>query len=231
MSSTTCSVSVIIPAYNSANYLDETISSVLNQSLKPEQVIVIDDGSTDDTEKIIKSYQPHVDYLYQENSGANAARNKGVENTTGQFVAFLDSDDMWEPEKLEIQMRWLLKNPEVDAVFAHVQNFYSPDLELNKQAALKASLSPVPGHIPGTMVIKKQALSSVGPFDEGVTIGDFMQWLFRARDSGISETMLPDILVKRRIHGGNTTIVEKQLHSQYLDVIRDALARRKKTDP
>ena len=230
LSSTTCPISVIIPVYNNANYLDETISSVLNQSLKPEQVIVIDDGSTDGTEKIAKSHQPHVDYIYQENSGANAARNKGVENAIGQFVAFLDGDDLWEPEKLETQMRCLFENPNVDAVFAHVQNFYSPDLEPGKQATLKASLSPVAGHIPSTMVIKKEALSSIGLFDEGVTIGDFMQWLFRARDGGISEVMLPDILVKRRIHGGNTTIVEKRLHSQYLDVIREALARRNKSD-
>jgi glycosyltransferase involved in cell wall biosynthesis len=224
-------VSVIIPAYNNANYIGETISSVLNQSLKPEQVVVIDDGSTDDTERIIKSNQPHIDYIYKENSGANAARNKGVENATGQFIAFLDGDDLWEPEKLEIQMRCLLENPKVDAVFSHVQNFYSPDLDPDKQATLKASLSPVAGHVPSTMVIKKQAFTSVGPFNEEVTIGDFMQWLFRARDGGISETMLPDILLKRRIHGGNTTIVEKQLHSQYLDVIREALARRKKANP
>jgi len=231
LSSTTCPVSVIIPTYNNADYIEETISSALNQTLKPEQVIVIDDGSTDDTENVVKRHQAHVDYLYQEHSGANTARNKGVENAIGQFVAFLDGDDLWETEKLETQMRCLHENPKVDAVFSHVQNFYSPDLDPVKQATLKVSLSPVAGYAPSAMVIKKEVLTSIGQFDTGITIGDFMQWLFRARDAGISETMLPDVLVKRRIHGGNTTIVEKHLHTQYLDIVREALERRKKTDP
>jgi len=230
MSSSTCSVSVIIPTYNNASYIKETIDSVLNQSCRPDQVIVVDDGSTDDTENLVKRYQPRVDYLYQEHSGASTARNKGVEHANGLYIAFLDSDDLWEAEKLEIQMRCMHENSNADAVFSHIQNFYSPDLDPAKQATLKAPLTPIAGYTPCSMVIKKEVITSIGPFDTGVIIGDFMQWLLRARDAGIIEIMLPDVLVKRRIHGKNTTIVEKNLHTQYLDIVREALERRKKTD-
>lgn len=107
------SVSVVIPAYNSGRYIRRCIDSVLAQTLLPEEVIVVDDGSTDDTARIIADYGPKVIYIHQENAGPSVARNTGIEAATSEWIAFLDADDEWLPEKLQLQIEYLKRNPEL----------------------------------------------------------------------------------------------------------------------
>ena len=104
-------ITVIIPAYNSVKSIRRAIDSILAQTLKDYEIIVIDDGSTDGTGKIIKEYSNAVSYNYQENAGVCAARNAGIEKARGQWIAFLDHDDYWQPDKLERQMEILTENP------------------------------------------------------------------------------------------------------------------------
>lgn len=101
------SVSVIIPAYNASRTLVRAIESVLKQSLPASEIIVVDDGSTDDTSLVLAPYRDSIRYVYQENAGASAARNKGCALATGCFLAFLDADDVWHPIKLERQVATL----------------------------------------------------------------------------------------------------------------------------
>lgn len=103
--SSTVPVSVVIPTYNCSRFLPETIGSVLAQTARPFEIIVIDDGSTDDTRDRMHSYLSHVIYRYQANQGVSAARNHGVRLASGKFVAFLDADDVWHPRKLELQLQ------------------------------------------------------------------------------------------------------------------------------
>ena len=105
-------VSVIIPTYNSANYLPAAIESVLSQSFQDFEVIVIDDGSTDNTAMVVRDYEPRIRYFCQTNSGVSKARNRGIEESKGEYVAFLDSDDTWLTDKLEHQIRALNQNPD-----------------------------------------------------------------------------------------------------------------------
>lgn len=98
-------VSIIIPTYNSAEYIAETIDSALKQTYEPKEVIVVDDGSTDNTRDIIKSYVRRVKYIRKENGGPASARNLGIKESNGEFIALLDSDDIWLPEKLEFQIK------------------------------------------------------------------------------------------------------------------------------
>lgn len=99
------SVSVVIPTFNSGRYLPEAIESALAQSAAPREVIVIDDGSTDDTRERIRPYMSRINYRYQSNQGVSAARNQGLRVASGEFIAFLDSDDVWHPRKLELQLQ------------------------------------------------------------------------------------------------------------------------------
>lgn len=104
-------VSVVMPAYNAERFVDEAVESVLTQSHQRLEVIVVDDGSTDGTGARVRAYGDQVRYLRQANAGAGAARNRGVEAATGDYVAFLDADDLWRPEKLEVQLEIATRNP------------------------------------------------------------------------------------------------------------------------
>ena len=104
-------VSVIIPAYNAANHIARAIDSVLSQSHKPDEIIIIDDGSTDDTQSIVQKYLPNVTYIYQANAGVSAARNTGIETANSEWIAFLDSDDEWSTDILKLQIELLKQHP------------------------------------------------------------------------------------------------------------------------
>lgn len=105
-------VSVVIPTYNRAHLLDETVRSVLAQTHAPHEVIIVDDGSTDDTEALCAGYPEPVRYIKQANTGLPGARNTGIRAATGDYVALVDSDDLWDPRKLEIQLAALEEHPE-----------------------------------------------------------------------------------------------------------------------
>lgn len=106
-------VSVIIPTYNRAVFLKEALESVFSQRNVEIEVIVVDDGSLDETSAVIESYGRSVNYIYQPNAGVSAARNRGIEIARGRWLAFLDSDDFWLPDKLEIQLDWLERRPDI----------------------------------------------------------------------------------------------------------------------
>lgn len=111
-------VSVIVPTFNNEKYLGETIKSILDQSYQPEDIIVVDDGSTDGTGKIVKSFGSKIKYIYQENQGLAVARNTGLANAEGKYFTFLDGDDLWMPENLEIKVAILGKDRSLAAVFS-----------------------------------------------------------------------------------------------------------------
>ncbi|NOQ85501.1 MAG: glycosyltransferase, partial [Deltaproteobacteria bacterium] len=105
-------VSVIIPTYNRAHTLREAIDSVLSQSYNDLELIIVDDGSTDETKVIVSSYIPKLAYIYQERQGVSAARNRGIKHAQGDYISFLDSDDLWLKDKLYLQMKFMESHPE-----------------------------------------------------------------------------------------------------------------------
>src|SRR6266852_6361254 len=105
-------VSVIIPAYNAERFIDETLESVFKQTHDHLELILVDDGSTDGTGAQVRAYGDRVRFIRQVNAGAGAARNRGLEVATGDYIAFLDADDLWRPEKLEVQLEIAARNPE-----------------------------------------------------------------------------------------------------------------------
>jgi len=120
-------VSIVIPSYNCARYIAETLGSVVHQTMPDWEVVVVDDGSSDETVRIASTFDPRVRVIEQRNAGVCVARNHGFEASRGRFLCFLDHDDYWFPEKLERQLGWMARRPELGVVYSNCINWYPVD--------------------------------------------------------------------------------------------------------
>jgi glycosyltransferase involved in cell wall biosynthesis len=196
-------VSVVIAAYNAEAYIGEAIESVLGQTVPPDEVIVIDDGSTDGTRGILDSFSDRIVVLTQANSGQAVAVNKGLALARGELIGFCDADDLWTPRKLELQLALLERDSEVEAAFGKVQQFVSPDVPDEHRVRLTPAVEIMPGELKQCMLIHRAALDRAGPFDETLPATFFIAWLGRAKQGGLKIAHVDDIVVRRRLHLGN----------------------------
>jgi glycosyltransferase involved in cell wall biosynthesis len=221
-------VSVIIPVHNCERYLAEAIESVLTQTYRPIEIIVVDDGSTDGSANVAKRFTPPVRYHFQPQSGAGAARNRGTELARGNFFAFLDADDLWLEKKLALQMAILESDPGLDMVFGHVEHFHSPELDDSQKARLDCPREPLPGYLPGTMLIREDDYLRAGAFDSKWKVGEFVDWYIRAMERELRSVLVPETLLKRRVHGSNIVIRERKSRVDYVRILKASLDRRRK---
>jgi len=222
------SVSVIIPAYNRQAYIAEAVQSALQQSHRPLEIIVVDDGSTDGTRSAVQKFFPSVRYELQQHSGAGAARNRGAEIARGELLAFLDADDVWPPYKLARQLEAFQLRPDLHMVFGQVRQLHDgPEWSSGIVGRLSNPSQLMAGYAPGTMMVRRDAFFRVGPFKTDWKVGEFIDWYARARDLQLRETCLPDLLLFRRIHKSNQGIVEHASRSDYAKVIKASLDRRR----
>ena len=220
-------ISVVLPVYNRASYVGEAIESVLGQTRPPDELIVVDDGSTDDSVAVVERWaRPSLRVVRQENRGIGGARNSGLREVTGDLVAFIDSDDLWERDKLERQAVALRESDDVQLVFGHLVEFLSPERADELGASLRVSTDPVPGLIATTLLVRRTAAERIGPFDESLRVGEFVEWMARARDLGLATRMLPEVVARRRVHGGNTVLTRPS--TDYLRAIKSTLDRRRR---
>ncbi|MBN1318243.1 MAG: glycosyltransferase family 2 protein [Anaerolineales bacterium] len=221
-------VSIIIPVYNCERYLAQAIQSALDQTYRETEIIVIDDGSTDSSAETVKHLLPAVRYLKQPHSGTASARNQGVRLSRGHFLSFLDADDLWVKNKLELQMETLSIDPDIEAVFSHVQQFFSPELDSSFQARIHCPDQPIPGWLPTTMVIRRDAFFRIGWFETRLKIAEDMSWILRSRDQNLRTVMLPDILYHRRLHENNKGLIMRKYVGQRLHIVKAHLDRQRK---
>ena len=217
-------ISVVIPAHNAERYIGEAVESALMQVPRPMETIVVDDGSTDGTAAALARFSTQIIYVRQDRRGAAAARNEGVRLSRGEFIAFLDADDVWLPGKLASQVRAFELDPSLDLVFAHVRQFLSPELAAGEYARDSA---PVPGRLSGAMLIRASSFLKVGEFSTQFAAGEFIDWYNRAREAGLKEAMLPEVFYRRRIHRSNQGLLDPSGRQDYLKVIKQALDRRR----
>jgi len=177
-------ISVIIPTYNRMTYVCTAIDSVLAQTYKDYEIIVVDDGSKEDIKGLLSKYGDKIRYIYQENKGLSGARNTGIRNMKGEWAAFLDDDDIWYPSKLQIQMDYIKENPEIDMVSTKADVI---DMQGNKLNKVKP-MSEVELHFEGLLegnhvvipsaLVKKSSLEHYGGFDEQLRCcEDYEIWL------------------------------------------------------
>lgn len=222
-------VSVVVPVYNGERYLAEALESVLAQTYRPLELIVVDDGSTDGSADAGKRFGPQLRYSWQPHSGAGAARNRGVDLARGDFLAFLDADDLWVETKLALQMAAFEVDPELDMVFGHVQQFLSPDLTDKAMSRLRYSAEAVPGYVPSAMLIRRDAFLRVGPFESHWQLGEPMDWYIRALERGLKGLMLPEVVARRRLHADNLGLRERGGQGDYLRILKASLDRRRRS--
>ena len=222
-------VSCIVPVHDGERYLLETLDSVFEQSHTPVEVIVVDDGSKDATAAVARAHPGRATVLSQPQRGHAAARNHGVTKATGTFVAFVDADDLWHPAKLALQLARFDEQPDLGVVFTHLENFLSPDVEADAAPALDPA--PVPGYTSVTMLARRDVFTRVGPLDESLAHGNDRDWFCRAVEAGVALAMLPDVLVRRRLHGGNRSAQHAaRSRAEYLRILKRSLDRRRAAD-
>jgi glycosyltransferase involved in cell wall biosynthesis len=223
-------VSVIIPVYNGARYLREALESVFAQTYRPFEVIVVDDGSSDDSGKIAQSF-PDVRYIHQANQGVAAARNNGIEAARGEFLAFIDQDDLWTPEKLKLQIACLLNNPDLGYTLTQQRFFLDPGAALPGWFRKELLNLVHTGWVLGTLVVRRAVFDTVGNFATGYTAASDGDWFFRAKAAGISMEVVPELLLLKRIHGANESAHAKEVLSELRKVVKSSLDRQRSARP
>jgi glycosyltransferase involved in cell wall biosynthesis len=223
-------ISCIIPVHNGEPYLRESIDSVFAQTYRPIEVLVVDDGSTDGTADTVASYGDCVRYLRQANAGPGPARNHGIREARGQFIAFLDADDLWHAEKLERQASHLDLRPDLEYCVAQCQNFWVPELseEAERYRSHRIAM-PMPGYVVGTMLVRRGAFEVVGLFDPSLGHGHDTDWFCRAADRGVKGELWPEVLMYRRLHRRNRSrILAARSREEYLRIVKATLDRRRR---
>jgi glycosyltransferase involved in cell wall biosynthesis len=220
-------VSVIIPVYNCEKYLGQAIESVLAQTYRQVEIIVVDDGSTDGTADVARRFAT-VKYHFQPNQGIGASRNRGIDLANGGFFGFLDADDIWVNNKLLYQMRAFDETTELDMVFGHTQQFLSPYLDNKVKAKLELNDEIMPGYVAGALLIKRKSFFRAGYFSTNWRVGEFIDWYLKAMEVGLKSFMVPEVLMKRRIHNDNIGTRERDSRTDYVRILKASLDRRRK---
>ena len=208
-------ISCVVPVFNGERYLGETLDSILAQTYQPLEIIVADDGSTDGTASVVGRYGEQVRYLRQANAGEAAARNLGLSGASGEFVAFLDADDLWQPEKLERQMSRFQNPPQIDLCFTRYNNFWVPELAEEEQRYKGQTLAqPQSAWSISTLLARRSAFERFGKFSNDGSWppeSENLIWFLHAAERGAVIEVMPDIMMLRRLHAAN------QSRSQALD--------------
>lgn len=217
-------VSVIIPSWNGERYIGAALESVFAQTVQPFEVIVVDDESTDNTVAVTRAYPVRLERVIHQ--GAAVARNRGIQLARGEFIALLDHDDLWLPNKLELQLQAFSQSPELGVVFTSIQQFISPDTpEVEGQVQFVPEVQMLPST--STLMARCGVFKQAGLFPV-LDSGDTMLWLARVQQLGIGVQILSPCLAKRRIHSTNMTRTQRDLvKSGYFQALRKLLQEKR----
>ena len=217
-------ISVVVPVYNGARYLGAALESVRAQNRDDLQIIVIDDGSTDETARVAAQFG-EIEYSIQTQSGAASARNNGVRQARGECLAFLDADDLWTSGKLDAQFQ-ALQNGAADIVLGHVEQFLSPEIDARATTS-QVNAETLPAFLPGAMMLRRADFLRVGEFATDWEIGEFIDWFARATELGLTHHVLPEVVLRRRVHATNQGVTKRQFQRDYVRIVKASLDRRR----
>jgi glycosyltransferase involved in cell wall biosynthesis len=195
-------VSVIVPVHGGERFLAEALDSIDAQTHRPLETIVVDDGSPDSSAEIAAA-RKQVRLLRQRQLGVPAARNAGLAAAEGEFIAFLDQDDVWHSQKLERQLTLLRARPDVDIVFTKMEVVLMEGTPRPVWCRPEWLQTPPPAFIPSAWLVRRSAFERIGAFDTSFSSGCDTDWLARAGEAGLHNETLDDPLVRWRIHGEN----------------------------
>jgi glycosyltransferase involved in cell wall biosynthesis len=219
-------VSVIVVVSNGERYISFALDSIFKQNYYPFEIIVVDGQSVDHTAAIVQSFKS-VKYLRQAEQGLANGRNIGIEAAGGELIAFLDSDDLWTPHKLSVQVDYLLQNP-VQYVNAWVKLFVEPGYSLRCGYTKKFLEQAHMGRTPGTLTARRSVFDLVGLFSTDFSIACDVEWFTRANACKIPMFIIPEVLLYKRIHNNNLSSNVSVNKRELMTVIRQSLIRKRR---
>ncbi len=223
--------SVIIPVYNGKKFLEAAILSVLDQDFYPLEIIVVDDGSTDNTVEVIKKFGNKIRYYYQDHGGVASARNRGVALAKGEFISFIDADDLWFADKLKSQFNLFHENSDLGVVIGLLKKFqYSENDELNSSFESKNTKGEFALSL-GCSLIRASVFEKAGNFDESMKFGEDIDWFLRVIEGGVKISVLNESIYLYRIHDNNMTHDVKNTNLYLLKAYKKSLDRRRILNP
>ena len=221
-------VSVIIPAFNATRLLGEALASIGRQAYQPLEIVVIDDGSSDGTAALARRLDPRATVLEQSNAGPAAARNRGIAASQGAVIAFLDADDVWPDNKLEIQVPWLERTPALDVVLGQIRYEALDDrsfdgIRFDRPGGILSNVNL------GSGLFRRTVFERVGPFDESLRFSEDHDWFLRAREQGLAIAISDQVGLYYRQHEGNLTASDDAAARgfQLAEVLKRSLDRRR----
>ncbi|MDP3791013.1 MAG: glycosyltransferase [Candidatus Omnitrophota bacterium] len=225
-----CLVSIIIPTYNCGAYISSAIESVLSQIYPNVELIVVDDGSTDNTKEILRKYGNRIKYIYQQNKGQAAASNAGFKISTGTYVAFFDADDVLLNEKIASQVSLLDRNPDVGAAYCWYHFINKEGILLPQKGRVKKRGDITADLLEGSLfpnsslLFKREALNSAGLFDESLHAAEDWDLCLRVARKGYKFDYVPEYLVKYRVHGASICDNHEKMEKNDLKFIEKAFS-------
>ncbi len=221
-------VSVLMPTCNHGGYLRDSIQSVLDQAEVSLELIVIDDGSTDNTPAVAASFGNAIRYYRQPNAGGAAALNHGLREARGEFIAVLDSDDLWLPGKLARQVRHLRENPECSFCFGRLRYFLEPGHPMPPRYKAADLDGTQEGAYPSLMLVRAVVFAQVGLFNADLKIAYDTDWFGRAKSHGYRFHHMDDLVALKRIHDSNISSDLAATNRELLQLLRVASRRNTK---
>jgi glycosyltransferase involved in cell wall biosynthesis len=217
-------VDVIVPTFNSGGLLNESLDSVAAQTMRPQRIIVVDDGSTDDAVEPAVTDRPNITLLHQTNSGLAVACNNGVVESTAEAFIILDHDDLLAPKAIETLAVAMDANSGVQLVHGMVHEFIDDREGLPKGVRIKEQT--LVARLGGCTLVRRELWDLVDGLNPTLSYGVWIDWIDRATYAGARTLNVPEVILHRRIHAKNFTGGEQEPTS-YLDVARAALARKR----
>jgi glycosyltransferase involved in cell wall biosynthesis len=220
-------VSVIIPVFNCEQFIAEAIDSVLQQGYDPLEIVVIDDGSTDKTADVVKGLSGNIFYHYQNNAGIAEARNKGLELAGGEWIGFIDADDVWLDNKLNLQAGILSQNPDIEMVIGFLVPLPFENRNDVTEKQIKTGKIALALQL-GSTLIRKSVFNKIGGFDPELTMAEDSDWFFRVMEADVRVHVLQEIVQLYRQHDNNITKDKPGANSYMLKAFKKSLDRRRK---
>jgi glycosyltransferase involved in cell wall biosynthesis len=217
-------VSVIVPAFQAADFIADALDGVLAQDYPCVEVIVVDDGSTDATAEIARS-RAGVRVISQQNRGPAAARNAGIAVASGVFIAALDADDRWPPARLSRQVDFLTRRPDIDVVFGLVEAFI--DTESHPSRPLAGTYEQPFAGLLVSGLMRASAFEEVGLFDESLRLAEDVDWLLRATDAGLARATIDETVLYYRLHERNASRDPRANRQAILGALRASVTRKR----
>ena len=220
-------VSVVMPARDSERFIGASIESVLAQTHRPLELIVVDDSEGEGTAEIARGYGAAVRVMRGEARGPAAARNLGVASARAELIAFNDADDLWHPGKLERQLVHLRERPELAGCVTLFENFWEEEVSWEREAVRgTAREGAMPGWATITLLVHRDVFERAGPLDEERRFSDSVEWFVRAREAGLVIELLDEVLVHHRRRAGSLSRGEENAR-EFLGFLREQLRRRR----